>query len=118
MPTDSDERDRSPGFTPAIGHNSSPIADDFSTDIREIVIELFRTDSKRNRRKVYYLISEAPADQRMPGLFKLGGRVCLVRSVFRQGLIDRAKAATAVAALALLIGISIAWPVKTDVAGG
>lgn len=67
------------------------IGDDFSDDIREIALELFGRDDRSAQRRVHYLVSEIPEKQRLKGLFKLGSKVAMVRSVLRADLERRAR---------------------------
>jgi hypothetical protein len=65
------------------------IADDFSDDIKEIARELYNTDDRAAQRRIHYLLSESKDPPR--GLFKLGSKVCMVRSVLRADLERRAR---------------------------
>jgi hypothetical protein len=76
-----------------------PIAADFSDDIAVIAEEVYGSDSRKHRRRIYYLLSEVPAEDRPAGLFKIGGKACMMRSVLRADLERRALAAAIPAAI-------------------
>lgn len=67
------------------------ICDDFSDDLKEIATELFNSSDRSAQRKVHYWVSELPEEQRPRGLFKLGSRVCMMRSILRADLERRAR---------------------------
>lgn len=67
------------------------IADDFVTDIRAIARELFGRDDRSATRRVHYLCNELPAEQRLKGLFRVGSKICMLRSVVRSELQRRAR---------------------------
>jgi hypothetical protein len=69
---------------------TEPIADDFLDDLGAIARELFGADTKQTRRKVRYQANEAPREQRLKGIFKLGSKTCCLRSVLRADLARRA----------------------------
>jgi hypothetical protein len=72
-----------------------PIADDFRDNIAAVTIELYGADTRGNRRKIYRQLHEVPPDQRLRGIFKVGGKICCVPSVIRADLTRRAVAETA-----------------------
>jgi hypothetical protein len=67
------------------------ISDDLVTDIRVIARELFGRDDRSATRRVHYLCNELPAEQRLRGLFRVGSRICMLKSVVRAELERRAR---------------------------
>lgn len=67
------------------------IADDFVDDIKLIAIELFGSDDRSAQRRVHYLCNELPPEQRLRGLFRVGSKICMLKSVLRSDLERRAR---------------------------
>lgn len=67
------------------------ISDDLVTDIRTIARELFGRDDRSATRRVHYLCNELPAEQRLKGLFRVGSKICMLKSVLRSELERRAR---------------------------
>ena len=66
------------------------IADDYRRGIAAVTIELFGSDTKVNRRKVYREFEKKP-EYRLRGVFKTGEReVSCVRSIVKADLLRRA----------------------------
>lgn len=67
------------------------ISVDFSDDLKEIAFELFNSDDRAAQRKVHYWVNELPAEQRLQGLFRVGSKICMWRSILRADLQRRAR---------------------------
>jgi hypothetical protein len=67
------------------------IGADFSDDINEIAFEMYGRADRKAIRRVHYLVSETPEPERLKGLFKLGSKVCMMRTVLRAELERRAR---------------------------
>lgn len=71
------------------------IANDFSDEIGEISVEIFGRDDRKARRRVHYLCCEVRPEHRLRGLFKVGHKICMLKSVLRADLRRRAEGRTA-----------------------
>jgi hypothetical protein len=67
------------------------ISADFSDDLKEIAIELFNSDDRAAQRRVHYWVNELPQEQRLKGLFRIGSKICMVRSILRADIERRAR---------------------------
>lgn len=67
------------------------ISADFSDDLKEIAFELFNSRDRAAQRKVHYWVNELPEEERPRGLFKVGSKCCMWRSILRADLQRRAR---------------------------
>jgi hypothetical protein len=66
------------------------IADDFKSGISQVVVEIYGSDTVKNRRRVYRQL-ELPSEKRIKGIFKTGEReVSCIPSIVRADLHRRA----------------------------
>jgi len=70
--------------------SANRISVDFSDDIKEIALEIYNRDDRAAQRKVQYIVNELPVEQRLKGLFRLGSKICMMRSIVRADLRSRA----------------------------
>lgn len=67
------------------------IADDLITGIGPVTAEVYGEDTPEKRRRVYRQMYEVDPDERLKGIFRVGGKISCLRSVLRADLQRRAE---------------------------